>query len=225
MLAVSKIGHSHAPALLVQSDSDAGNEWGPIGGRARVRVIESNDIMSTRVILTYDDYAALPNDGRRYELHEGEISVTPAPSPRHQKAIVNLIVVLDQHVKARRIGEIYVSPIDCILSNVTVVQPDIVYVDIERLASITRRGVEGAPTLAIEVLSPSTADVDRRTKLQLYAKHAMQYYWIVDIDARVIEAYRLTEGHYGPIGKLVGSLPIALPPFSDLILDPVLIWP
>lgn len=190
-----------------------------------MRVIESSDVMSTRAILTYDDYAALPNDGRRYELHEGELSVTPAPSPRHQKAIVNLIVLLDRHVKALRIGEIYVSPIDLILSNITVVQPDIVYVDAERLASITRRGIEGAPTLAIEVLSPSTADIDRRTKMQLYAKHSVPYYWIVDLESRVIEAYQLTDGHYELVGRLAGSLPVALPPFPDLVLDPVLIWP
>ncbi len=188
-------------------------------------VIKSKDIMSTRVILTYDDYAALPNDGRRYELHEGELSVSPAPSPRHQKVIVNLIVILDGHVKTGRLGEVYVSPIDCIMSNITVVQPDIVYVDVEHLGSISHRGIEGAATLAIEVLSPSTADVDRRTKLQLYARHGGSYYWIVDLDARVIEAYQLTEGRYEPTGRLEATTLTPLAPSPDLTLDPAAIWP
>jgi Uma2 family endonuclease len=181
--------------------------------------------MSTRVILTYDDYAALPNDGRRYELHEGELSVSPAPSPRHQRVVLNIAVILDHHVKVRRLGEIYVSPIDCIMSTITVVQPDIVYVDTEHLGSISRRGIEGAATLAIEVLSPSTADTDRRTKLQLYAKHGVPHYWIVDLDTRVIEAYRLTEGHYEPTDRMEGTTPTTLVPFPDLTLDPAAIWP
>jgi len=200
-------------------------EWRSSDGTAAARVVESGDIMSTRVILTYDDYAVLPNDGRRYELHEGELSVSPAPSPRHQKVIVNLIVILDRHVKTHRLGEIYVSPIDCIMSNITVVQPDIVYVDTEHLGSISRRGIEGAATLAVEVLSPSTADVDRRTKLQLYARYGVPYYWIADLDLRVIEAYRLTEGRYEPTGRLEGATPAPLVPFADLDLDPAAIWP
>ena len=181
--------------------------------------------MSTRVILTYDDYAVLPDDGRRYELHHGELRVTLAPSPQHQKVIVNLVVILDQHVKARRLGEVYVSPIDCILSNITVVQPDIVYVDAGRLEAISRRGIEGAATLVIEVLSPSTAATDRRAKRELYAQHGVPYCWIVDPEARRIEAYRCTEDRYQSAGSLEGMGSDALPPFPDLMLHPAAIWP
>ena len=188
-------------------------------------MVESRHIMSTRTVLTYDDYAALPDDGRRYELHEGRLWLMLAPSPQHQTVIVNLILILTPHVRARRLGEIYVSPIDCIMSNITVVQPDIVYVDAEHLWSISRRGIERAATLALEVLSPSTAAVDRRTKPQLYAKHGVPYYWIVDLNARLIEAYRLSEGRYEPGGRLEGTSPAVLPPFPDLTLDPAAIWP
>ena len=103
--------------------------------------------MSARVILTYDDYAALPDDGRRYELHEGELLVNPAPSPRHQVVIGNLHVLRAEHVRRHGLGEVFLSPIDVILSRITVLQPDLVYVDTSRLAIITERAIEGALAL------------------------------------------------------------------------------
>jgi Uma2 family endonuclease len=181
--------------------------------------------MTSRTILTYKDYEALPADGRRYELHEGELSVTPAPSPKHQETTLNLATTLNQHAKARGLGKVFVSPIDCILSDVTIVQPDVVYLAAERLSAISARGIEGAPTLVIEVLSPSTLQIDRRVKFQLYARHGVPYYWVVDPEARRIEAYRLSEGAYQLTARLEGSEPGSLPPFADLPLAPASIWP
>ncbi|PYO19193.1 MAG: hypothetical protein DMD88_15850 [Candidatus Rokuibacteriota bacterium] len=80
--------------------------------------------MPTRVVLTYREYAALPADGRRYELHEGELFVTPAPGSLHQRLVGNLFVLLREHANARGLGEVFVSPLDCILSETTVVEPD-----------------------------------------------------------------------------------------------------
>jgi Uma2 family endonuclease len=107
-----------------------------------------------RVVLTYRDYAALPDDGRRYEIHDGELSVTPAPSPRHQDVVLNVATVLRAHVAAHGLGKVYVAPIDVILGDTTVVQPDVVYVAADRIALVTARGLEGAPTLVVEILSP-----------------------------------------------------------------------
>ena len=70
--------------------------------------------ISMRTILTYKDYEALPADGRRYEVHEGELSAPPAPSPRHQQVTRNLAIALHEHVKGRGLGEVLFSPIDCI---------------------------------------------------------------------------------------------------------------
>jgi Uma2 family endonuclease len=179
--------------------------------------------MPTRAVLTYSDYAALPDDGRRYELHWGELSVTPAPGTRHQGAIVNLIALLHEHVKSRGLGKIFVAPTDCILSNVTVVQPDVLYIATDRLAIISERGIEGAPTLVVEVLSPSTAPLDRGRKMKLYAEHGVPYYWIVDPESRSVEAYTLTGTAYALAGRVVGE-PGALPPFGDLPIAPVSIW-
>ncbi len=181
--------------------------------------------MATRVILTYADYAAIPADGRRYELHEGEVSVTPAPTTWHQRVIGRLFVLLHQHVETFGLGEVLLSPVDCILSDTTVIQPDIVYVEVARLAAISARGIEGPPTLAIEVLSPSTAPIDRGVKRQLYARHGVPSYWIVDPEARIIEACVLAGGAYELGARLHGTQAAALPPFSDLALDPASISP
>jgi len=179
--------------------------------------------MPTRALLTYSDYAALPDDGRRYELHWGEISVTPAPGTRHQGAIVNLVTLLNEHVRSRSLGKVFVAPTDCILSNVTVVQPDVLYIASDRLTIISERGIEGAPTLVVEVLSPSTVRLDRDRKMKLYAEHGVPYYWIFDPENRSVEVYTLTGTAYALAGRVIGE-PGALPPFSDLAVDPASIW-
>jgi Uma2 family endonuclease len=152
---------------------------------------------AARVVLNYRDYAALPNDGRRYEIHEGELSVTPAPSPKHQIVSANLVRALDTHVRSRRLGLVLYAPLDIILSDTTVVQPDIVFVATERAGQISERGIEGAPTLVIEILSPSTTETDRHTKLQLYAR------------------YRI---------RTAGDTSLQIEPFSDLRLSPASLW-
>jgi len=181
--------------------------------------------MSLRTVLTYEDYAALPADGRRYELHEGEVSVTPAPSPQHQETTGNLFALLHAHVRRQRIGKLFVAPIDCILSQTTIVQPDLAYVDVPALSLISERGSEGPPTLVVEVLSPSSRAIDRGAKAQLYARYHVPHYWIVDPGLRTIDAYQLTAGQYQPSGRIHGAASAALPPFADLALAPDAIWP
>ena len=179
--------------------------------------------MPTRALLTYSDYAALPDDGRRYELHQGEVSVTPAPGLKHQRAVIALGSRLYDHVRARGLGEVLMAPTDCILSNVTVVQPDILYVATDRQAIASERGFEGPPTLVVEVLSPSTAHLDRDRKMKLYAEHGVPYYWIVDPESHSVEAYTLTGAAYALAGRVAGE-PAALPPFNDLTIDPAALW-
>ena len=129
-----------------------------------------------RVVLTYQDYAALPNDGRRYEIHEGELSVTAAPGSKHQIVSMRLGAALHTHVEARGLGIVVAAPLDVILTDRTVVQPDIVYVATDLTARISERGIEGAPTLVVEILSPSTRETDRSAKLRLYASCGVPWY-------------------------------------------------
>ena len=180
--------------------------------------------MSARVILTYDDYAALPDDGRRYELCEGQLVMTPSPRTRHQVVIGNLHVLMRGHVLGRGLGEVFLSPIDVILSRITVLQPDLVYVESDRLAVVTERAIEGAPTLVVEVLSPSTDARDRGVKQALYARYGVPYSWVVSSETRTIRALRLGAGSYEVVGALDETGPTALPPLEGLALDPAAVW-
>ncbi len=178
-----------------------------------------------RVILTYKDYEALPDDGRQYEIHEGELFVTPAPTPKHQFTSQNLFIPMHAHVSSRSLGKVLYAPIDVILSEATIVQPDLVYLETRRLSLITSRGIEGPPTLVVQILSPSTIQTNRTTHMQLFARFAVPHYWIVDPEARAIEAYVLREGGYDLSMRAAGSQPVSLPPFTDLALIPDSIWP
>lgn len=178
-----------------------------------------------RIVLTYKEYEALPADGRRYEIHEGELAATPAPSPQHQMTSRNLFLILHAHVKARGIGEVLYAPLDVILSDTSIVQPDIVYLETARLGGISRRGVEGPPTLAVEIVSPSTTLIDRSTKPQLYAHHAIPFFWLVDPEARMLEAFVLGPQGYSLALRAAGAEPVSPPPFSDLGLVLASVWP
>jgi Uma2 family endonuclease len=178
-----------------------------------------------RVDLTYEDYAALPQDGHRYELHEGALSVTPAPGTRHQRVSSRLYDALRAHLKATGLGEVLYAPLEVILARTSVVQPDLVYIAPEHAARVSARGIEGAPTLAVEILSPSTTTIDRSTKLGLYARHGVPYYWIVDPEGRAIEAWELAGGAYRLAARVSGRVAVSLPPFDGLALVPEALWP
>jgi Uma2 family endonuclease len=181
--------------------------------------------MSARgLVLTYKDYAALPDNGHRYELHDGALSVTPAPGTRHQRISREFLSALSQHVKARGLGEVLVAPLDVIFSDVTVLQPDLVYIDSTRAHLVTERGVEGSPTLVVEIISPSTGTIDRVTKSFLYARHEVPYFWLVDPQAQTTEAFRLEHGRYALAARASGDAEVVLPPLSDLSLRLADIW-
>jgi Uma2 family endonuclease len=105
------------------------------------------------------------------------------------------------------------------------VQPDLIYVDSARASIITERGVEGSPTLVVEVISPSAPTIDRKTKFQLYARARVPFYWIADPDVRSIEAYELADAGYQLVKRISGPTDESLPPFLGLVLVPGTLWP
>jgi len=132
----------------------------------------------------------LPDDGKRYEVLDGELFVTPAPSLRHQEAVGGLFARLDPYVRAHALGIALVSPADIEFSPRRLVQPDVF------VARMTTRGRPrewrdiSSLLLAVEVLSPSTARADRMRKRQVYQTQEVPEYWIIDLDARVVERWR-----------------------------------
>jgi|SRR5215475_4058508 len=178
----------------------------------------------SKVALTYRDYMALPDDGKRYELYGGELVEMTSPTLRHQRAVRHLVGILDRHVRAENLGEVIPAPFDVILSQTTVVQPDIVFVAQDRARIVLDRGIEGVPTLAIEVLSPSTAGRDRGLKRALYARHGLPYLWLLDPGDESLEAYELRADAYVLAGRRTGPELASLPPFTDLAFAPADLW-
>ena len=137
---------------------------------------------------------ALPDDGKRYEVLDGELFVTPAPSTPHQRALRLLYDVLAPYVDRHAIGELFWSPADIEFSPRRLVQPDLFVVRLQEGKPLRAgRDVNGL-VLAVEVLSPTTARADRHKKRRIHMEEAVDEYWIVDLDARVIERWRTGEG-------------------------------
>ncbi|HAZ31419.1 MAG TPA: hypothetical protein DCY61_01760 [Dehalococcoidia bacterium] len=156
-------------------------------------------MISTRIKFTYGDYLQLPED-KRYELIEGEFFMVPSPNTSHQGALQNIFRALDTYVRNRGLGKVYLAPLDVVLSEENVLQPDILFVSRERLDIITERNIQGAPDLVVEILSPATAQRDKELKQKLYARYGVREYWLADPSARTIEVMSLAEAGFESVG-------------------------
>lgn len=140
--------------------------------------------------LTYEDFCHLPDDGRRYEIINGELFATPSPRRAHQKVVTKLAYYLTQYAKDKSAGEVYVAPFDVVFSRFDVVEPDVLFISNERLSILTEKNVQGAPDLVVEVLSETTAERDRTAKLKLYGRAGVAEYWIIDPEGPSAEIFR-----------------------------------
>lgn len=132
--------------------------------------------LKSTVKFTYEDYLLLPKD-KRYELIKGEIYMVPSPTPVHQWESKRRFLALDDHVSEHTLGEVYYAPLDVVLSEEDVVQPDLLYISKERSHILTEKNIQGAPDLVVEILSPGTAERDRTLKRKLYARHGVLECW------------------------------------------------
>jgi Uma2 family endonuclease len=145
------------------------------------------------VKLTYKDYCATPDD-ERYELLNGNLMMVPAPNMKHQWVLGRLHVELDRFTQEHGLGKVYVAPCDVHLSDTDVVQPDLLFISPAREHTLTDANVRGAPDLVIEILSPSTADRDLGYKHDLYGRHGVLEYWVVDPMAETVAVHRQRDG-------------------------------
>lgn len=149
--------------------------------------------MNTKLkILTIADWDAMPyRDGNRYEIIEGELFVSCSPGLTHERVLINLILLVGNFLETNPIGEC-VANSGVILSNVSGVIPDLlVFLNEQRDTIISNDRLNGPPALVIEILSPGLANIqrDRVTKRQLYAKHGVHEYWIIDPQNTTVERY------------------------------------
>lgn len=140
-------------------------------------------------------FLALP-EGTACQLIAGEIIMSPAPIPLHQYIIVHLSAKMLQFVEAAKLGQVFTSPIDVRLNERNIFQPDILFISKEKSALIGERMIEGPPDLVAEVLSPSSAYHDLRTKFRAYEQAGVQEYWIVDPERRSVEVFVSSNGKF-----------------------------
>lgn len=140
--------------------------------------------------LTWEDYLAIPPDGQRHELIDGEHYVSPAPNIRHQRLVRRLFVVLEELVRRNGLGEVFFAPVDVRVSEVDVVQPDILFLSREHRDRLTETHLDGPPDFAVEVLSPSSRRQDEVLKRDLFARAGVAEYWTVDPELETVKVYR-----------------------------------
>jgi len=145
---------------------------------------------------TYADYLKTAED-ERYELIEGELLMTPAPSMRHQRISGDLYSEVRVFVKENDLGNVFYAPCDVHLDNENVVQPDILFISKKRLNIIGEKNIQGAPDLVIEIISESTAYRDLVQKKKLYARFGVKEYWIVLPEESSAEVYTLKDNVFG----------------------------
>ncbi len=154
---------------------------------------------------TRDEVLALPDDGNRYELVDGELLVSPSPRARHQFAVSALYDRLKPYCRTHRLGTVVFSPADLDFKSGQLLQPDLFVIATPDGRPFAEWPDAGIPVLVVEVLSPGTARYDRVTKRRRYQRSGVATYWIVDTDARLVEVW-------GPADD------------SPLIIDEQLAW-
>ena len=152
---------------------------------------------------TFAEYCALPDDGQRYEVLDGELVVVPSPNRRHQSILLDLAMHLRPWLDAHGGGGLYIAPLDVRLHECTVCQPDLLVIAAADLARHPEGYVDGPPLLACEILSRSTRGRDLIRKRSLYARFGVPWYWIVDPDGRSIEELQLDGDAYVTVRRAV----------------------
>ncbi len=146
-------------------------------------------MVQTEKVWTREEVLALPDDGNRYELVDGELLVTLAPRGRHQRGLMEMYRLVDAYVRAQRLGYTMMSPADLDLGSRQFIQPDMFVGALVDGREPVEWSEYGIPILIAEIISPSTARYDRITKRRRYQRSSVPTYWIVDLDARLVEVW------------------------------------
>jgi Uma2 family endonuclease len=164
-----------------------------------------------------------PDNGKIYEVIDGDLYVSPSPAWRHQVQLGNLFFRVFAWVRAHSLGYVVTAPTGVVLNDENGVEPDLIFVSHERAHLISERGVEGAPDLVVEVLSPSTEARDRGIKLRRYAASGVTHYWILDPDGPRIEEHVLGQDGYQLVATFGpgGVLRPTLLPGLEIALDEI----
>jgi Uma2 family endonuclease len=169
--------------------------------------------------LTYADLREMPEDGWRYELLEGDMVGSPAPSIRHQRVVVRVTQVLLEAEKTGA-GFVLTAPTDVVLDpDLNALEPDVLFIAKDRMGYLaTETHIQGAPDLVVEVLAPRTLQRDLGGKPRVYARHGVRFYWAVDPDAETVRVFELDGDSYRRPAVLRGGDRLSCPLFPGVTL-------
>lgn len=170
---------------------------------------------------TWEDYQQLPDSPLRHEVLDGELVVSPAPGYRHQRVLARLYVALHEAIQAPGHGEVLFAPFDVRLSRTDVVQPDLLVLLPRERRRLNAKFLDGAPSLAVEVVSPGTGRRDRGLEKVRYAANGLGEYWIVDPEEAVVDRFVLEGGDYGEPTEHRESIGLLQLPGVSIDLGPV----
>ena len=179
--------------------------------------------MRTQIRFDYEAYRALPETGPRYQLVDGDLIMSPAPTFWHQELAARLFMELRLFVEQGSLGKVLFSPLDVILSDEDVFQPDLVFISAARKRIIVPEGVRGVPDLCVEILSPSNRSLDVKTKRLMYARCGLPELWLVDPDAHSVRVFLLRDDPHraAAVHRAKDTLTSRLLPGFALKLDKV----
>jgi Uma2 family endonuclease len=148
-------------------------------------------VLTNARAFTGQDYDELPDGPPYYQLIEGDLYMSPAPGAFHQDIISNIHGEVWSYLQDHPIGKVSISPYGVYLTEINAFQPDLFFVTNQRRALYSKRGFNGAPDLVVEVLSPSTASLDRGAKREIYARTGVIELWLIDPELREIHVFQL----------------------------------
>ncbi|MGH2533247.1 MAG: Uma2 family endonuclease [Thermomicrobiales bacterium] len=172
--------------------------------------------------MTYADLAGFPDDGHRYELIEGDLYVSPAPSRWHQRLNGRFYLLLHHAVEVTGWGEVYYAPLDVLFTDDNYVQPDLLVIRKERLDIFHEDRFEGPPDIVIEIVSPSNPSYDEVKKANLYAAFGVLDYWLAYPLTKRFRMMKLENGQYVEVQPVDGVYHSTVVP--GLVVDPAALF-
>jgi len=161
----------------------------------------------------------MPDDGKRRELIDGDIFVTPSPTTVHQTVSRLLQFELMTALERPGLALVFNAPMDVIFNDTNVVQPDLIIVSSTQSHIVTERAIEGVPDVVVEIMSPGTSERDRHYKRRLYEHFQVPEFWLVNPEHGLMEVYALIDAAYGIRARYDRSSTLVCPLFPTLSVE------
>ena len=176
-------------------------------------------LQTTAPPVTRYDYQQMPDGPPYFQVIEGDLVMSPSPNLFHQNVAGRLYSLILQFLEKQPLGEVFIAPFDVFLSDTNVYQPDVVFVSRANRSRITEHGIEGAPDLVVEILSPTTARYDKGSKRKTYARTGVKELWLVDAETRTIEVFHLAKDAETPVATYGAEDSMTTPLLAGLKLE------